>query len=189
MQSKTIFKRSVIMLGIAAMFLAAGCATKKPQTEGGYPPGFDPLGPGSEILTGDDLNFDETLAMGGARFDSGALPRVAGANFSPVYFGYDNYQIPAEEYAKIDAVINFMQSNERVVLVVEGHCDERGTNEYNLSLGEYRAQSVRAYLANAGIAADRVQTTSYGEERPAVSGSGESVWRLNRRGEFALYQR
>ncbi len=189
MQIKTIYQRTVAVLGLAAMFIAAGCATKSPPTEGGYPLDFDDIGQGSELLTGDDLNFDEMLAMGGTRFDSGALPRVAGANFSPVYFGYDNYQIPAEEYAKIDAVINFMQSNERVVLVVEGHCDERGTNEYNLSLGEYRAQSVRAYLANAGIAADRVQTTSYGEERPAVSGSGENVWRLNRRGEFALYQR
>ena len=74
------------------------------------------------------------------------------------------------------------------VLVVEGHCDERGSNEYNLSLGENRAQAIRATLVSKGIAADRIQTRSYGEEKPAAIGSGESVWSLNRRGEFSLYQ-
>ena len=78
--------------------------------------------------------------------------------------------------------------NMKHVLVVEGHCDERGSNEYNLSLGENRAQAIRATLVSKGIAADRIQTRSYGEEKPAAIGSGESVWSLNRRGEFSLYQ-
>lgn len=141
-----------------------------------------------EFLTSDTATA-EALAAGGGRFDSGALPKVEGTGFSPVYFGYDNYQIPSSEYSKIDAVANFLRGNDSVVLVVEGHCDERGTNEYNMSLGEYRAQSVRSYLVNAGIAPERIQTASYGEERPAATGTGESSWQLNRRGEFALYQR
>ena len=72
--------------------------------------------------------------------------------------------------------------------MIEGNCDERGSNEYNLSLGELRAISIRDYLVSLGIAPNRVQTKSYGEEKPAVSGSGESAWSKNRRGEFAVFQ-
>ena len=81
-----------------------------------------------------------------------------------------------------------MNANANVVLVIEGHCDERGTIEYNLSLGEYRSQSVRTYMNNVGISPSRIQTVSYGKERPAVQGSGESAWSKNRRAEFALYR-
>ena len=79
--------------------------------------------------------------------------------------------------------------NAGVVLLVEGNCDERGTNEYNMSLGEFRAQSIRNALVAQGIDPARIQTVSYGEEKPAVPGSGESAWRLNRRGDFAFFQR
>jgi peptidoglycan-associated lipoprotein len=75
------------------------------------------------------------------------------------------------------------------VVVVEGHCDERGSNEYNLSLGENRATIVRNYLVQGGISADRIQTRSYGKEKPAVVGNDESAYSLNRRGEFAIYQK
>lgn len=173
-----------MVLGVAAMFASTGCATKR---RGATTEGEAGMGEG-EFLTSDTATA-EALAAGGGRFDSGALPKVEGTGFSPVYFGYDNYQIPSSEYSKIDAVANFLRGNDSVVLVVEGHCDERGTNEYNMSLGEYRAQSVRSYLVNAGIAPERIQTASYGEERPAATGTGESSWQLNRRGEFALYQR
>ena len=74
-------------------------------------------------------------------------------------------------------------------MIVEGNCDERGSNEYNLSLGEQRAISIRNYLLQLEIAPKRVQTKSYGEERPAVSGTGEAVWSKNRRGEFAVFKK
>ena len=74
-------------------------------------------------------------------------------------------------------------------MVVEGNCDERGSNEYNMSLGENRALAVRSHLVNLGISADRIQTRSYGEEKPAVTGTGEEVWHLNRRCEFARFQK
>ena len=73
-------------------------------------------------------------------------------------------------------------------MIVEGNCDDRGSNEYNLSLGDLRAISIRDYMATLGIAGDRMQTKSYGEEKPAVSGSGEEAWSLNRRGEFAIFK-
>ena len=125
--------------------------------------------------------------VSGARFED-LLQPVQGITFQPVYFGFDSYSLPPQEMAKIDQVAQDLLQNNKHVVVVEGHCDERGSNEYNLSLGENRAQAIRARLVSLGVAADRIQTRSYGEEKPAAMGTGEAVWRLNRRGEFALYQ-
>lgn len=111
---------------------------------------------------------------------------VEGLNLSPVYFGFDSFQLPTSETAKIDKVINVLTDNSGYVCIVEGHCDERGSNEYNISLGEQRAQTIRAYMTAAGIAQERIQTKSFGEEKPAVSGSSEAAWRQNRRGEFSV---
>ena len=88
----------------------------------------------------------------------------------------------------VQQAADYMTDNAGIVLIVEGHCDERGSNEYNLSLGEQRALAVRSYIVNGGIDAARIQSRSFGEERPAAMGTGESVWRLNRRGEFAFYK-
>ena len=73
-----------------------------------------------------------------------------------------------------------------VKIVVEGHCDERGTNEYNLGLGERRANSVKNYLVSLGVSASRIRTISYGEEKPFAAGHDESAWKLNRRAHFGL---
>jgi peptidoglycan-associated lipoprotein len=81
-----------------------------------------------------------------------------------------------------------MASNPGVRLVTEGHCDERGSNEYNMSLGEHRADAVRAALLTRNIDGARVTTKSYGEEMPLDPGHGEDAWRVNRRVEFAFYR-
>ena len=114
--------------------------------------------------------------------------RCTDVDFAPVYFAFDASNLKESELAKIEAVAQHLQANPTRVVMVEGNCDERGSNEYNLTLGELRAGSVRDYLLRLGIAAERVQTKSYGEEKPAVAGSGESVWAKNRRGEFAIFQ-
>ena len=114
--------------------------------------------------------------------------RCTDVDFAPVYFAFDASNLKDTELAKIEAVAQHLQANPTRVVMVEGNCDERGSNEYNLTLGELRAGSVRDYLLRLGIAAERVQTKSYGEEKPAVTGSGESVWSKNRRGEFAIFQ-
>ena len=114
--------------------------------------------------------------------------RCTDVDFAPVYFAFDASNLKDSELAKIEAVAQHLQANPTRVVMVEGNCDERGSNEYNLTLGELRAGSVRDYLLRLGIAAERVQTKSYGEEKPAVAGSGESVWAKNRRGEFAIFQ-
>ena len=114
--------------------------------------------------------------------------RCTDVDFTPVYFGFDASNLKDSELAKIEAVAQHLQGHPNRVVMVEGNCDERGSNEYNLTLGELRAGSVRDYLLRLGIAAERVQTKSYGEEKPAVAGSGEESWSKNRRGEFAVFQ-
>jgi len=114
--------------------------------------------------------------------------RCTDVDFAPVYFGFDASNLKDGELAKIEAVAKHLQEKPNRVVMVEGNCDERGSNEYNLTLGELRAGSVRDYLLRLGIAAERVQTKSYGEEKPAVAGAGETAWSKNRRGEFAIFQ-
>ena len=114
--------------------------------------------------------------------------RCTDVEFEPVYFGFDASNLASTELAKIESVAQHLKDNADRVVIVEGNCDERGSNEYNLELGSLRAISIRDYLATLGIDGNRVQTKSYGEEKPAVSGSGEDAWAKNRRGEFAIYK-
>ncbi len=133
---------------------------------------------GSDGVPATELKFDQDPNYA----------RCTDVEFAPVYFGFDASNLAGGEMAKIEAVASHLQSHPNRVVIVEDNCDERGSNEYNLSLGELRAISIRDYLVSLGIAANRVQTKSYGEEKPAVSGSGEAVWSQNRRGEFAVFQ-
>ena len=114
--------------------------------------------------------------------------RCTDVDFKPVYFGFDASQLAPAELAKIEAVAQHLQAKPNRVVIVEGNCDERGSNEYNLSLGELRAISIRDYLVTLGIDANRIQSKSYGEEKPAVMGHDEGAWSKNRRGEFAVFQ-
>ena len=103
-----------------------------------------------------------------------------------VFFDYDRSDIKAEAQTLLDQVSVWMQTYPSVTLSIEGHCDERGTREYNLALGERRASSVNDYLVALGIAPSRLSTISYGKERPAVLGSSESSWAQNRRGVLVV---
>jgi len=128
------------------------------------------------------------IADSGRNFED-MYARCNDVNFAPVYFGFDSTVVPQGELGKIEAVASHLASNGNRVVVVEGHCDDRGSNEYNVVLGENRAIIIRNYLVQNGISADRIQTRSYGEERPAVIGEDESAWSRNRRGEFAIFQK
>ena len=144
-------------------------------------------GAGSGRGHGEDIDpegvFNDPLYE---RFEDGI--RITDVQFSSVLFSYDSFTVANSETVKIERVAHYMRANPNVRLIVEGHCDERGSREYNMSLGEHRALAVRAYLISHGINAQRIQTRSYGEERPVSHGHSESSWRLNRRGEFALYR-
>lgn len=108
-------------------------------------------------------------------------------DFGVVLFAYDSSQIQPSARPVIEDVAQYLRSNPQVGLIVEGHCDERGSKEYNLALGERRALAVRAYLIGLGIDGSKIQTKSLGEEDPAAFGHDESAWSQNRRAEFLLY--
>lgn len=99
-----------------------------------------------------------------------------------VFFDFDSYDLTSQGQATLQAQAAWLQEYPDVLLIIEGHADERGTREYNLALGERRAVTVRNYLIALGIAPTRLVTVSYGKERPAVVGSNDSAWAQNRRG-------
>ena len=105
-----------------------------------------------------------------------------------VFFDFDKSNLTDEGKATLDKQAAWLKKYPQWAITVEGHCDERGTREYNLALGERRANSVKKYLASAGISDSRLKTISYGKERPAVQGSNESAWAQNRRGVTVLGQ-
>lgn len=105
--------------------------------------------------------------------------------FTPVYFDYDSAKIRAAELSKMEAVAAFMKANSGKHLVIEGHCDERGTAEYNRALGERRALAAREELARMGVAVNRMSTVSYGKDRPVDPTHDDTAWSRNRRCEFA----
>jgi len=101
-----------------------------------------------------------------------------------VYFGFDRSEIRPEFKDVLNAHAQYLVNNPNASVTVEGHCDERGTVEYNLALGERRADTVKRYLVVQGVAPSQLESISYGEERPAVMGSDESAWSKNRRAEI-----
>jgi len=103
-----------------------------------------------------------------------------------VYFEYDRFNIRASEADKVKEVAKFLKENSSHDLVIEGHCDERGTDEYNRALGERRALSVRENLISLGVSAGRITTRSFGEDQPAHPGQTEEAYALNRRAEFVV---
>lgn len=191
---------AVFAVGIAVV--ASGCKYDKVGANGGAGAGKDDAGASAQEIDSevDDINVQDIESAD----DSGSLDDIAGTAgksfeelyqrcndvaFAPVYFGFDSTVVPQAELGKIDAVASHLAENANRVVVVEGHCDERGANEYNMSLGESRAKIVRNYLVQNGISDDRIETHSYGEERPVAQGSGEEVWQRNRRGEFVIFQK
>jgi len=103
-----------------------------------------------------------------------------------IYFSYDKFLLGAREKNILNQVVAYMKKNPKLGLIVEGHCDERGSDEYNRALGERRALAVKDYLTDAGISQNRIQTQSFGEERPTVQGSTEAAYAKNRRAELIL---
>ena len=103
-----------------------------------------------------------------------------------VFFDTDRSDLKPQARSTIEALAAWMNEHPGVALTIEGHCDERGTREYNLALGERRANAVRDYLVALGISGNRLGTISYGKERPAVPGSNESAWAQNRRSVFVV---
>ena len=103
-----------------------------------------------------------------------------------VYFDFDKSNLKPAAQENLLQKADWLRENSDVTVTIEGHCDERGTNEYNLALGDRRAESIKAFLVNLGISASRLTTISYGEERPVCFESDEECWAKNRRGHFTM---
>ena len=187
-----------------ALLLVAGCSkkTQKPTEKGpevtqsnvktkatvSRPPSGDSgSGPASDqssqllALRGEDIPIVETPPL--QFIEPSAEDKLVLRN---IYFDFDKSSIRAEFQPVLEGIAAWLNDRPDKHLLVEGHTDERGTNEYNLALGERRALSVRRYLVGLGISPDRLHTISFGEERPADPGHGESAWAENRRAEFKV---
>lgn len=181
----------VSLIALLAMVAGTGC---KRNPQGTTPlPGYGkgnvgpdrpvgPIGPGiaDEGSTGVPISGNLSTWMPAA--DQPAVLRD-----NTVYFDFDRSDIRASETSKLDAIASYLKGGNRAVRV-EGHCDERGTEEYNRSLGERRALSAREYLVRAGVSPEALDTISHGEDRPAVPGRTDAAWSKNRRAEFVLLQ-
>jgi len=119
----------------------------------------------------------------------GDLNILTSVKYDPVMFDYDSAQIRESERTKLEAVADYLKTNAGTGVIIEGNCDERGSAEYNLALGERRALAARAYLIGLGIDGANLQTKSYGEEKPVNQGHDESAWSVNRRDEFVFFKR
>lgn len=167
---ETAKKYRFLVLGLAAVFLAA-CAT-------------DGDGPGSATESSDRSSRSpkvDSAPMERGDYKKGSQGHLDAVAGSRVYFGYDRYDLTARAQNTLRKQAEWMLDKSRRKLVIEGHADERGTREYNLALGARRAEAVKNFLVALGVNPRRVNTISYGKERPAVSGSNESAWSQNRR--------
>ena len=169
--------RTTLVALVTALALTGcqGCKTKpKPQTGGelGNVPGTGQggdVGMGSSRLLGELDMANQQRGM-----------------FAPVLFAFDGAKISPSEMTKLPAVAQYIKANSNKTLVIEGHCDERGTAEYNRSLGERRARAAREELVNLGVPASRITTVSFGKDKPADPGHDAAAWAKNRRCEFVL---
>jgi peptidoglycan-associated lipoprotein len=127
-----------------------------------------------------------SAAAAAARDAAGAVASLRATLTATVHFDFDQSDLRAEDKALLDAKVPILQANTSVTIRVAGHTDERGSDEYNLALGQRRASAAKAYLVQHGIADGRIETISYGEERPVAQGSDESAWAQNRRAEFEI---
>ena len=187
---------SLIMASLV-MVVSVGCKkTEKPNTFLPAINGAGTTGNGSSTATSEggkigeeggvtSTDGSEVNLTGLEDFENMQMDREAFAA-QTVYFGFDRAEIQPGGADKVDAVAEALSGSPQNKVLVEGHCDERGTEEYNRALGERRALSIRDSLVERGVSADRIRTMTLGEDRPADPSLTESAYRLNRRGEFVL---
>ena len=183
----------IVLVALAVSLLAIGCGSAQdPPVE---VPG--PTGPTPEEIEAQRIadsirahNLEQARLQAEREAAERESARQAAASrntlMQTVYFEYDESTITADTESALRAKVEILRANPGVMLRMEGHADERGTSEYNIALGNERAESVIQFLAGFGISADRFTSVSYGEEQPAMQGSNEDAWSRNRRVEFVI---
>jgi peptidoglycan-associated lipoprotein len=162
---------ALLLLSAAVLVVLSGCGSKPPAT----PPPPPPVQVDTTPVTPPPPPPAEE-----------PKPTLQESQFQTVYFDFDKYNLRADAKAALDADFALLQEFPDAIVKIEGHCDERGTVEYNLSLGEKRAKAVMDYLVGKGVAAARLSSISYGKERPVDPGHNETAWAKNRRAEFKV---
>lgn len=163
-----------LAFAVAAIALVAGCKGKQNKSD----VESTPLAPGVDSsVSSSPMNFNPTGS------DSGEI-----AGLSTIHFDYDKSNLNGDSKKKIQGNADWMKKNAGVKLQIEGHCDARGSQEYNIALGERRANAVKGYMVSLGIPADRLSTISYGKDKPLVQGDDEAAYSKNRRANFVPLQ-
>ncbi len=171
--------RNTFIVGIAVIALAAsGCARRQPPPPEIPPAEQVPVGPGGEAVAPGDVELTELPAQ--------QADLIARAGSDTVYFGTDEYALDGPAQTTLAAQARWLLDNPNVRASIEGHADERGTREYNMALGERRANAARDFLVAQGVPIGRLLVTSWGKERPVAPGSNEEAWAQNRRAVTVL---
>ncbi len=160
-----------LMIALPVMAIAACSSNKNASNDGSEGGMLNGAGTGMDANGGGNASSEEQARL--------QMQQLQQNNI--VYFDLDKYDIRSDFAAMLDAHANFLRSNPSYKVTVEGHADERGTPEYNISLGERRANAVKMYLQGKGVTADQISIVSYGKEKPAVLGHDESAYAKNRR--------
>jgi peptidoglycan-associated lipoprotein len=174
---------------VLSLAIFAGCA-KRPATTAASAPA--PTGTAATTgATGGAAQPPATAAPQSPGTTARPSPKefTAIPELKPIYFDFDKYDIRPSDAKVLDANATWLKSNGEQLVLIEGHCDERGTNEYNLALGERRAKSTMNYLVSQGVQASRITIISYGEERPVCTQHNEECWSKNRRAQFLVKPR
>lgn len=174
MTSKTLF----FLLAFTLLILS-GCAKSKGGA--GHPVSVD--APVAAQQSASSTVAAEDSASGGTISPS-LLRNGVIAKFDTIYFTFDSHLLSEEGRKSLQNIARVLSVDPQIKLTIAGHCDERGSNSYNTALGDKRASAIRNYLVSLGVAAERLETVSFGEERPVDSGHDEAAWAKNRRGEF-----
>ena len=184
---------NLLAIAIAISLGAVGCKTSQPPItkfdENGKPIAGDTREPGGAGKIGGESDVTKNAGTEGIVMGNGhpGWPEDREAlKADTVHFDYDSATVKPADHSKIVAVADYLKSNASNAVKVEGHCDERGTDEYNRSLGERRAIAIREELVKAGVEPGRVDTVSFGRDRPVDTGHSEAAHRKNRRGEFVV---
>lgn len=178
MTQSNLIRLAVIGLGVAAL---SACARTQPAPVTPDAPAPAPSGPAYPTApTGPVSGGNVGAVVPGSEQDF--VVNVG----DRVYFDLDSYQINTSAYPRLDAQADWLRRYPQVTVRIEGNADERGTREYNLALGARRAEAVRTYLVNRGVPASRIDTISFGKERPIAEGSNEDAWARNRNAHTAI---
>ena len=164
------------LLAVSVALFAAGCAKKAKEA-----PPTPPTPPPTSQSTNPAPSTSSTPSS-----ESSTGSEIGSGVFTDAFFDFDSYSLRADAKLALDKDAKYLRENKDVKVTVEGHCDERGTVEYNQALGEKRANAARDYLVAAGVTSARLQVVSYGKERPFAEGHDESAWSQNRRARLVL---